>query len=174
MSDLTAIVQILQTHEIEFAVIGAAAFAVHARPRSTADLDLFSVDERCLTKQTWESLPFADFELRHGDMTDPLAGVARFRPYEPDQIDVVVGHGAPWQRDAIRRAGVARVHGMSLPVVTAPDLILLKLYAGGNQDRWDIEELLAIGDRAALITAVESFLPALQRDARELWSRIRG
>ncbi len=174
MTDLAAIVGILRAAEIPFAVIGAAAFAVHARPRSTDDLDLFSVDDRCLQWRTWEAMPHEDFELRRGDLADPLAGVARFRPLQIDQVDVVVGHGAKWQHGVIERARPAHVHGERLPVVTAPDLIALKLYAGGAQDRWDIEELLAIGDRSALTAAVDALLPALGDAERALWATLRA
>ena len=43
-----------------------------------------------------------------------------------------------------------------LPIVTPADLILLKLYAGGSQDHWDIEQLLARDDRDVLVETVNS------------------
>ena len=53
------------------------------------------------------------------------------------------------------------------------DLVLLKLYAGGSQDRWDIDQLLAIGGRA-LVDGVEEHLPQLPPASRALWKTISG
>ena len=58
--------------------------------------------------------------------------------------------------------------------MTPADLILLKLYANGPQDAWDVEQLLASGDRAGLVAAVEAALPALPEDSRRLWARVVG
>ena len=58
--------------------------------------------------------------------------------------------------------------------MTAANLILLKLYAGGPQDAWDIEQLLASGDRDGLVVAVSAALPALPEEARRQWARIVG
>jgi hypothetical protein len=59
-------------------------------------------------------------------------------------------------------------------VVTPADLVLLKLYAQGPQDSWDIEQLLSSVGPTGLIAAVEASLSALPEDARRLWSRIVG
>lgn len=61
--------------------------------------------------------------------------------------------------------------GRSVPVARAADLILLKLYAGGGKDAWDITQLLAVLDDS-VITEVDECLADLQQDARDLWQRI--
>jgi hypothetical protein len=91
-------------------------------------------------------------------------------PGERD-VDVVVGRSV-WQLEAIERAGHVVVSGVSVPVVTAADLILLKLYAGGAQDLWDIEQLLAGPEGAALEAGVASHLAQLPADAQQTWARI--
>ena len=50
-------------------------------------------------------------------------------------------------------------------------LVLLKLYAGGPQDLWDIEQLRGIGG-AALDTGVDRRIEALPDHAREAWTRV--
>jgi hypothetical protein len=47
--------------------------------------------------------------------------------------------------------------------------IRVQLYAGGSQDRWDIEQLLARPDRAVIINAVERSLSQLPANAQRLW-----
>jgi hypothetical protein len=45
--------------------------------------------------------------------------------------------------------------------------------AGGPQDAWDVTQLLAGDDRAALVAAVERALPALPAECAALWRRLR-
>jgi hypothetical protein len=64
---------------------------------------------------------------------------------------------------------------VDVPVASLPDLILLKLYAGGSQDAWDVDQSLATidvtGDAARDVEQRPAALPA---DARRLWRRIRS
>ena len=59
-----------------------------------------------------------------------------------------------------------------MPVAAVADFILLKLYAGGLQDAWDIEQLLETGDRAALEAEVQTALSSLPPESCALWARI--
>jgi hypothetical protein len=154
-------------------VIGAAAMAVHGIVRSTADLDVLVTDASCLDAAAWDSLRArgVDVDVKTGDAADPLAGVVRCRAAGEPPLDVVVGR-APWQRELLARAVTAHVGPLSVAVATPADLVLLKLYAGGPLDAWDVEQLLAARDRAALIAEVESRLAPLPDDARRLWRRI--
>ena len=115
------------------------ALAIHGISRSTLDLDLLVTDQRVLDRTFWNALPSSIArDIRRGDSTDPLAGVIRLSTTGQRDIDVVIGRGA-WQRQALARVEPTRHKGRELPVASPADLILLKLYAGGSQDRWDIE-----------------------------------
>jgi len=65
--------------------------------------------------------------------------------------------------------GVDYVEPPGEAVVTAADLVLLKLYAGGSQDKWDIEQLLAADRAGDMRRQVEARLPALPSRCREIW-----
>jgi len=66
-----------------------------------------------------------------------------------------------------------RVADVQVPVVDASGLVLLKLYAGGPQDRWDIEQLLDLAaDREALKALVGQRLADLPPRCRRLWMRL--
>jgi hypothetical protein len=58
-------------------------------------------------------------------------------------------------------------------VVRAADLVLLKLYAGGLQDAWDVQQLLARPFRAELIREVESRLSDLPARCHDLWKKVQ-
>jgi hypothetical protein len=172
LSLLAEVIGVLQGRGIPHAVIGAAALAAHGVSRATADLDLLAIDVACLDAALWEPLrrSGASVEVRRGDASDPLAGVIRIRSKGDATVDVVVGRGG-WQTEALGRARPMRLGDVTLPVVTAPDLVLLKLYAGGPQDAWDIDQLLDVD--ASIAAAVERQIDALPRDAALLWRRIR-
>jgi hypothetical protein len=143
--------------------------------RSTRDLDLLACEPALLTAGLWRPLEQEGFSVtvRPGDPDDPLAGVVRLIRGAEAVVDMVVGR-QPWQGDVIAHATVQTVEGVIVPVATAADLVLLKLYAGGPQDAWDIEQLLAAGDRPTLVADVEASLPALPPDAQRLWAQIAG
>lgn len=173
MSLLAQVVAALEGAEIRFAVIGAAALPALGLSRSTLDIDLLSTDPRCLEAQQWRALEDAgiEAETRHGDADDPLLGVVRFVREEEIAVDLIVGRYA-WQTRAVERARDLPISGLSLPVVRGEDLILLKLFAGGPQDAWDVRQVLAGPQRHELIAAVERDLGDLPPDARRMWKQV--
>jgi hypothetical protein len=172
MAFVNRVADLLDERHIAFALIGAEAMAARGVPRSSYDVDLFTVDPQVLQEPFWEPIrALANVEIRSGDFDDPLRGVVRIRPANEKSIDVVVGRWK-WQRRAIERAEPTPSDERSLPTVTATDLILFKLAAGGLQDLWDVDRLLAvIGE--GIVSEVEERLSDLQPDARAHWQRIR-
>ncbi|HET9226356.1 MAG TPA: hypothetical protein VFR31_06795 [Thermoanaerobaculia bacterium] len=160
---------LLEAAEIRHALIGALALSAYGVNRASLDLDLFATDPACLQPDLWADLENRGIsvEIRKGDLTDPLAGVVRFRAPGEMPVDVVVGK-FPWQTRLLARAESI---GGSL-VVRAADLVLLKLYAGGPQDAWDVQQLLARPFREDLIREVESRLSELPARSQGLWKKI--
>lgn len=165
---------VLRRRGIGFAAIGAAAMAVHGVARSTADVDLLAVAPACLDVSTWQDLTASGIETRvqRGDAEDPLVGVVRFAATGEHPLDLVIPRGR-WPAGILDRAREAEIEGVRVPVAIPADLILLKLYAGGPQDAWDVAQLLAGPGPAALVAEVEAVLGALPADCRRLWARIR-
>lgn len=166
------VIACLDDANVAHAIVGAAALAAAGVVRSSLDLDLLTLDERVLDSRFWTELAAAavDVDVRRGDSDDPLAGVVRATAAGERPVDVIVGrHG--WQQRAIVRA-------QRLPsgerVVLARDLVLLKLYAGGAQDLWDIRQLLTVTDREALIADVEEDLADLPAPATALWDAVKS
>jgi hypothetical protein len=157
----------LRGADVPHAIVGAAALAAAGVVRSSLDLDLLTLDERVLDRPFWTVLAVGgvQIDVRRGDLDDPLAGVARVTAHSERPVDVIVGRYG-WQQRAIERA---RVLPTGEHVVLASDLVLLKLYAGGAQDLWDIQQLLAATDRDALVASVEQDLARLPPQAAALW-----
>lgn len=171
MTLLAEVVRILDANAIRYALIGAGALAAHGVARSTYDIDLLTMDGGVLDTGLWLSISDATADIRTADAEDPLAGVVRFRRPDDRDVDLIVGRPA-WQDQVVQRATPLRLPDVTVPVVTAPDLILLKLYAGGSQDAWDIEQLLAGSSRSALIREVEQRVSVLPPDGVSLWHEL--
>ncbi|MCL6641044.1 MAG: hypothetical protein K6T92_06685 [Candidatus Rokubacteria bacterium] len=173
MTLLPAVTELLRRRGTRHAVIGAAALAVHGVSRATRDIDLLVADPACLERPYWAGLEpaTATVAIYPGAADDPLAGAVRVRGPAGPPLDVVVGRGS-WVAGALERATVHEIEGLPVPVVTRADLVLLKLYAGGPQDAWDIEQLIAEAD-ADTLAEVEDRLAALPEEACRLWRRIR-
>lgn len=169
---LTArVTALLETAQVTHAVIGAAALAAAGVVRSSLDLDLLTLDDRVLDRGFWSELSEVGIavDVRRGDMEDPLAGVVRATAAGERPVDLIVGRYA-WQQRAVTRA---RLLSSGQRVVQARDLVLLKLYAGGTQDLWDIRQLLALPTGAVLVAEVEEDLPVLPPSAATLWRSVR-
>jgi hypothetical protein len=169
MSLLAEVGAVLEAAGIRHALIGALALAAYGVNRATVDLDLLVADAACLRPETWNDLRSRGIavEIRKGDLSDPLAGVVRCQAPGESPLDVVVGKFA-WQARLLERA--EPLGGTS--VVRAADLILLKLYAGGLQDAWDVQQLLARPFRDELIQEVEPRLSDLPARCRGLWAKL--
>lgn len=171
MTLLERITAELEAASVPCALIGAAALAAAGVPRSTYDIDLLTTDLRVLRDDMWAGLRASGIlvDIRRGDADDPLAGVVRFERGDERPVDLVIGRHA-WQAEIVRRA--ARP-GQGPPVVKPPDLILLKLYAGGGQDLWDIRALLDLPGADAWATEVEAALASLPAAMRRRWAAVR-
>jgi hypothetical protein len=171
MTLLARVVGLFDSAGVSHALIGAAALAARGVARSTYDIDVLTTDVRVLEAGLWEPLRAggADVDIRRGDLDDPLGGVIRVTAAGERPIDVVLGKGR-WQARSVERAD--RPPG-GPPIVAARDLVLLKLYAGGSQDLWDVRALLELPDRAALIAEVDEDLADLPADMRARWVAMR-
>jgi len=148
---------------------------VHGVSRSTVDVDLLTVDPRSLEAELWASVADDRVTLRilKGDFDDPLAGSVRFSAPGERMVDVVVGRHR-WQAEIVEGAEPVTIGDLELPVVGPAGLILLKLYAGGPKDAWDIRSLLESHEQSASIQAeVDEAVTRLTPEGRRLWDRIR-
>jgi hypothetical protein len=109
-------------------------------------------------------------EIRRSDADvgdEPVAGLVRWPADPPD--DVLVGRGYAMSL----AVGTSAVEpALAVPVATSLALVLLKLEAGGPQDRSDIvalPEAEAVLGRFDWSDAVEPHLPRLGDGAREVW-----
>jgi len=164
------LLRLLDDRDVRYCVIGGVALAVHGHARYTADLDLLTMDPRVLSAGFWPA--DAPVEIRHADADDPLGGLVRWSAEPPH--DLLVGRGYAMQL-AVDTA--QRDPTLGAPVATALALLLLKLEAGGAQDRWDAVALVrakrALGTPDSWLDDVERHVARTSEPARATWARVR-
>jgi hypothetical protein len=161
----------LEAKKLRYCLIGAAALAARGYARFTADIDLLTSDRSVLFPSFWTGFTPAP-ELREGDPSDPLVGLARFP--EPLMTDVIVakGHAA---RIAVESA--ERIGGIGAPVPTALAIVLNKLEAGGVKDQQDIIALVQaqrLLNGATWLADVAAHLPQMSAGVAELWGMLQA
>ena len=130
---------------LSFVVIGAVALAAHRYIRFTEDIDLgVNAD---LKQMRWivETLRSEGYDavLHEPDAQDPLGGVIDVSgPFGLIQIISFEDRFPAVIRDALEGEDIRIFPGSSIRVVPIPQLVALKLYAGGWQSQADIIELL--------------------------------
>jgi hypothetical protein len=162
-------VALLDGRGVPFCVIGGVALAVHGFARYTADVDLLAMDPAALQLAFWTGAPLLP-EIRAGDPGDPLAGVVRWPADPPHDLLVGRGHAMRFAVDSSEPAP-----GLGCRVASPLGLVLLKLEAGGPQDRYDILALVAaqraIG-QVPWLAEIAGHLPRLSAEAREVWAAV--
>jgi hypothetical protein len=144
--ELRKLIALLDEHEIDYALCGGLAMAIHARPRSTIDIDMLILSES-LEKVLpialelgynirGKDLSFANgaIEIRRVSKIDPESG-------DPLSLDLllVTSEILPiWESRMI-----ADWEGGKLSVVSRSGLISLKELRGSGQDQDDIKALQA-------------------------------
>ena len=147
------VVRILEHHRVDAVVIGAVALAAHRYVRLTQDIDLgVNADIEAL-RAVASALCAAGFqaELREPDAQDPLGGVIDVTgTFGSLQIVNFAERFPAVIEDALRTATVALRPGSRLRIAPLPQLVALKLYAGGIKSKADVLELLERNPEANL------------------------
>lgn len=139
------VVGILERHRVDAVVIGAVALAAYHYVRQTEDIDLGVNADLPTMRVIARSLRQAGFEaeLREPDGDDPLAGVIDVSgAFGLLQIISYDNRFPAVIEDALQACHLAVRDGSRLRIVPIPQLIALKLYAGGYKSKADIVELL--------------------------------
>jgi hypothetical protein len=139
------IARMLAGFNIPVVVIGAVALAAHRYVRFTEDIDLGVIADLAGMRRLVESLREEGYqaELHEPDGDDPLGGVIDV----PGSFGLVqiISFDARFPaaiRDALDGEDIRIGPGSMLRIVPIPQLVALKLYAGGWKSHADIVELL--------------------------------
>jgi hypothetical protein len=133
-----------QSQKVKGLIIGGLAVALLGRPRVTRDIDALVL----LAEDRWPDFINAGtafgFIPRH---VDALAFARESRVlllrHEPTAIELDIAFGClPFEEEAVARAIVMKIAGVSVPLPTPEDLVIMKAVAHRDRDLLDIEGLL--------------------------------
>ena len=137
--------RLLERRGVPSVVIGAVALAAYRYIRLTEDIDLGVDADLPAMRMLVAALREEGFtaELKEPDGDDPLGGVIDVSgPFGLVQVVSFGGRFPAAIRDALTGDDIRVNPGSKLRIVPLPQLVALKLYAGGSKSRADIVELL--------------------------------
>jgi hypothetical protein len=140
-----AIVPLLAEEGLECVVIGAIALAVHRYVRFTEDVDLGVNADLKQMRRLVEVLESKGYHvvLHEPEGDDPLAGVIDITgSFGMVQIVSFENRFPAAIRDALAADKISLMAGSNLRVIPIPQLVALKLYAGGWKSIADVIEML--------------------------------
>jgi len=126
-------------------VFGAQAVVVWGRPRLTADVDITVRLKHGDPADFWREMEKAGFRLRVSD-PEPFIARARVLPFlhTATQLPLDIVLAGPGIEDQfIERAIRIEIEGLSVPVASPEDLIVMKVLAARPKDVEDIRAILA-------------------------------
>ena len=144
-SDLIELLSSLNDHKVRYLIIGGYAYAVHAEPRYTKDLDIWVDSTPQNAKRVFaclKSFGAPVSTLAEKNFSEP--GMLLIFGREPNRVDIL-NHlkglsFASAYKDSIR----VIVDNVTVRVVSLEHLIKLKVLADRPQDRLDVKKLKAI------------------------------
>lgn len=144
--DLREFIELLNSHEVDFLVVGAHALAFHGLPRYTRDVDFFVATTRenaARLAKVIDAFGFGSTGLKADDFLLPDSVIQL--GVEPHRIDLLTGlSGIDWAE-----AWETRIPGVidELPVffISRESYIRNKLASGRPQDLADVSRLRSIG-----------------------------
>ncbi len=143
--DFKELLELLNSHKVEYLVVGGYALAFHGAPRFTGDIDLFVKPEDANAKRILSVLNefgFGSLNFSESDFTSPDNVVQLGVP--PVRVDIMTSlTGVSWEK-----AQADKIRGSygttSVFFISKKDLIANKKAIGRNKDLADIE---ALGDK---------------------------
>lgn len=156
MLDYLGIFKKLNAKKIKYVVVGGMAVNLHGVPRLTYDIDLLLyLEDKNLKRflslmKNWGFKPripvnIMDFAVKK-KREDWIShkNMKAFNLVNPDwavrEIDVVINTPIDYKK-AIKNLTYINLHGVSIPIISISDLILMKKGTGRTQDRQDIQNL---------------------------------
>lgn len=148
--------ELLAGNDIDAAVIGSIALAVHGYVRATRDLD-FGVAVLAFDslRRFADQLRDQGYEIDLGEPSpdDPVGGIVTVSGADFDPVQIVNLRAPGGRHEKLAREAIATAQNapeFGLPVVDLPHLVALKLVAGSRKDELDILELLRANPEASL------------------------
>jgi predicted nucleotidyltransferase len=146
---LLDVVDVLASHKVEYAVIGALAASIHGAVRASMDADAvlsLGLHEAGALERAFKAAQFHT-ELTRGDFEDPVPGLLRLSDGFGNRVDLLIGlRGLETQ--AFSRAVEVPFQGKTLKFIGREDFIAMKVFAGGPVDIADAARAISAAGKS--------------------------
>jgi len=133
---------LLESHDVDYLIIGGYAVALHGFPRFTGDIDFFvAVNPENAAKliDVFKAFGFGEIGINQEDFLQPDFVVEIGR--EPRKIQVLTGIDGVTFSDCRSRRVEIELQGMNLKFIGKEDLIRNKKASARSKDLIDVDEL---------------------------------
>lgn len=140
--DFKEFVELLNAHGVEYLIVGGYALAFHGHPRYTKDIDVWigqSEDNAVKMMTVLRAFGFASLPLTEADFTTSENIIQLGFP--PNRIDILTSVDGIDFQESKSQALQITVDGITVPLISIPDLITNKRASGRLQDLADVEKL---------------------------------
>jgi predicted nucleotidyltransferase len=147
--DLREFIELLNSHNVDFLVIGGYAVAFHGHPRFTGDIDFFlraTPDNAERVMATLRAFGFADLALTTEDFQRPGTVVQLGR--SPNRIDLLTSITGVTFEEAWETRLNGTLDGLSVSFLGLAALLKNKAASGREKDLADVAKLKAIAVRS--------------------------
>lgn len=140
--DFEEFLQLLNDNEVQYLVVGGYAFAVHAFPRFTNDLDIWIAANESNANRVLKVLQ--DFGFQELDVTiDDLIAPDKIIQigYPPLRIDIMTSIDGVTFEDAWEQKVIGMYGKQSMSLISREHLIRNKRASGRKKDLRDLDDL---------------------------------
>ena len=140
--DFKEFVELLNSRNVEYLIVGGYALAAHGYPRYTGDIEIWiSASEENVSRvlDALQVFGFGELGITAADLLAPKSVVQL--GYPPARIDLLSSIDGVSFTDCYPRRVVMRIDEVDLPVINVADFRTNKLAAGRLKDLADVEAL---------------------------------
>lgn len=140
--DFKEFIKLLHDHKVQYLIVGGYAFAIHAEPRFTKDLDVFiKADQENASKvlQVMKDFGFESISLTVDDLTTPDQVIQL--GYPPLRIDILTGISGVNFDNAWKNKVEGKYDGQIAYFIGKDDLRNNKIATGRESDKLDAAKL---------------------------------
>lgn len=140
--DFKEFIELLNSANVSFVIVGGFAVAFHGHPRYTGDIDIFVERSEENSRRIWKAIErfgFAEIGLSQNDFTKPHRIIQL--GFVPSRINIITGIDAVSFQEAWDDKADARLDGVPVAFISKEHLIINKAASGRPQDQADIARL---------------------------------
>lgn len=147
-TDLREFIVLLNSHSVEYILVGGHAVAFHGYPRFTGDIDFLIRTTRPNARRVLDVLAafgFGGLGISERDLLEPGRIVQLGQP--PNRIDILTSISGVDFDSAWRTRVQTTIDDQPVPLIGWSELLQNKRAAGRKKDLADLEKLLAVAKR---------------------------